>query len=306
MAGFAVAAFGAGLTAACSLAYQASANQCSVDIDCTARGSRFAGSVCRSNVCVTAPADAGTSEAGIDSGIDSGPYDYTCLGHVTNPPVTSAKYTLTVPYIDIETSNPIVGIHVTACSGFDPACASAVADAAVTDEAGVVSFQVPSGYFGYLLSTWDAGPAALVYPTKPVFKNELEEPEQMITTQVLDLVASSLAPDGGTPVTIDPTKGILFLSAYDCTDDAGAPGVVFSVTPASAASKSVAVYLAGGFPNPTAQSTDPSGGAAIVNVDAVQVTVTAKRVVNGQEVGKATGYVSAGHITFLNVPPTPY
>ena len=27
---------------------------------------------------------------------------------------------------------------------------------------------------------------------------------------------------------------------------------------------------------------------------------------NGQEIGTATGYVSAGHITFLNIPPTPY
>lgn len=73
----------------CSIALSTSAEQCTNDGDCVARGGAFAGTVCRDRVCVAQPAgDGGTTDAAPDVHVDP---TWGCLGNVTVPPAVKPR-----------------------------------------------------------------------------------------------------------------------------------------------------------------------------------------------------------------------
>jgi hypothetical protein len=336
VAGATVAAATAALASACSLAFPANGTQCTTTSDCTSRGGAFLGSVCVNNVCsiadaapsTDAPHDVtleaardGRSEAQVDSRadvradgtVDSAPppdsttdapppNDWKCVGHVEWPDASAQKVTLTVPYINVLDSTPLPGVRVTPCLTLDPGCADPLADAAVTNEAGIVKFSVNSGYDGFLLSEWEAGLPSLVYLDPPIFQSMVVPPEYFLPKAAMQPLLSAVpTADGGT-VTVDPTKCMLFLGAYDC-DNKPAAGVSFSLSPAS--SSAVLFYLIDSTPSPTATSTDAFGSAAIANVPVGTVTLTARFATTQELIGTASGYCQANRITYLSLIPTP-
>jgi hypothetical protein len=328
--GVGLAIVGAALASGCSLAFEADAVQCRTTPDCTARGGAFVGSVCIASVCATpdaSPRKDATSGAKDGSAVSDAHHDATvddarekrdaasdavadapvdprwaCLGHVQYPEASTALEALTIPYINLLSNHPIPGIRAQACLKLDPTCDDPVSDAGVTNEAGLVTLSVPSGYDGYIQSLWEAGLPSLVYISPPIFKPTTVPAEFLLSKQSIDALAFAVrAPDGG-PLTLDPNDGIAFLGSYDC-QLASASGVSFSISPSSPSS--TIAYVIGGNPSTSATETDNFGSAAIVNVPPGSITITATLAATEQVIGTATGFVQAGVITFLSLPPTP-
>jgi len=314
---------GSTVAAACSLAFPANGVQCTTTADCLVRGAAFAGSVCVESVCIAVdagkPADAHadvTLEAHqdatdahrdvtkvVDSASDGPPpADWSCVGHLKIPDAAHVPETLTVPFVDLASSLPVPGVRVLPCLGIDPLCMSPVADAAITNEAGQVTFTVPWGYQGDLLSTLDGDIPTIAYLSAAVYSRSTIHPYFMVETNLFfEIVAALQTLDGGT-IKINPADGIIFLGIFDC---AGVPaaGVNFTLSPSSPAS--TIAYLIQGLPILAATETDPFGGAAAVNIPVGSVTATAKVTATGQVVGINTGYVQQGRVSYLDIQPTP-
>ena len=304
--------------AACSLVFPANGTQCSTTADCATRGGAFAGSVCIESVCVInvtgrdassdarrdALADAATVDAPtVDAGLDAGHNPWSCLGHVRWPDASATPVVVTQPYNDLVTGDPVPGITVQPCSKLDTTCANPLADAAVTGEAGTVQFSLPSGYDGYLSSTWDAGLPVLAYVVPPAFVSSVELPVLMISNSTFEALAAAVTSsfDGGARM-IEPTRGSLFANVTDC-DGNFAAGVTFTTEPSS--STSYAAYIINGFPSFTATETDNSGNFGIVDVPPGSVTVTGTVVATGQKIGTTTSLVRASAISYTSIVPSP-
>jgi hypothetical protein len=325
-----IVALPAVLAGACSLAFPADQSQCSVDRDCTSRGGAFAGSACVANVCIMpphsdahadaprdgtvqhdAPHDVPPEDAGNDAGADGdagepvdGGFvnDWSCLGHVTYPAPTDAQVTLTVPYTQYLGAAPIPGLRAQACIRMDPTCSVPIGDASFTNDAGLVSFQVPSGYDGYIYPNWDAGFPDLVYIDPPLFTKTTFAAQGLIPQATLSLLAGAIGKVDGSPLVINPQDGIIFLGTRDCKG-ALASGVQFSLSPSGGGA--LLVYVVANFPSLSATETDKGGAAAYINVPVESVTVTATLVATGQRIGSVDGYVRANSISGFEVGPTP-
>ncbi len=303
-------ALGPVLAAACSLAFPANGVQCTTTSDCTARGGAFTGSVCINNVCL--PTDAGslhdarhdvTVDAARDVRSDAPPAgDWSCLGHVRWPDASAGRELLTVPYVNLISTAPIPGVRVEPCLKLDPTCASPLSEAGLTNDAGLVTLSVPSGYDGYLLSLWDAGFPSLVYVNPPILQSQTVPPKLFVPVTALPGLAAAVGTADGGPLIINPQRGILFLGAYDCAN-APAAGVSFSLPLPEPTS--TFMYLIDGVPSSTATRTDSSGAAVIANVPTGAVGVTATLAATHQLIGTASAFSQPGHITFLSLVPVP-
>jgi len=172
----------------------------------------------------------------------------------------------------------------------------------VTNDAGIVTLSVPSGYNGFLLSLWDASLPAQVYIDPPVFRSATFEPPEMITRSEVSTLAGLLGSTlDGSAVTLNPDQGILFLSVYDCGLNL-APGVVFSMSPAG--TSAVFAYSSGGLYSTHATMSDTNGGAVVGNVPVGTVTITATIAATHRVIGAITAFSVAGTIGSLNFQPT--
>ncbi len=317
---------GAALGGACSQASPSNAGRCTTTPDCTAQGGSFARSVCVDGVCSLpdasshgdarhdvaveaardgrrdGPTDAGRSRDAT-SPVDAPPVnDWSCLGHVQWPDASAQRVTLTEPYVNLVTDLPIPGVRVQPCLPLDTTCATPVSEAGVTNDAGLVTLSVPSGYDGYLLSLWDASFPTLVYISPPVFQSRTQLPVPLLSTTAMGVLTAAMGTVDGAAVTVDPARGQMGLGAYDCAM-AKAVGVSFSLSPA--APSSILVYLVGGLPSPTATSTDSDGFAAIVNVPPGTFTVTATLAATHQVIGTVTALSEAAHVMDFYLVPSP-
>jgi hypothetical protein len=334
-----VAMAAAALGGACSLAFPASAVQCSHDSDCTARGGAFAGSVCVDSVCVAPTVTVHDSGVTQDSGRpDSRPSDgghptdaghatdasragdardasdartmpdgsgavWSCVGSVKWPAATSAPLTVTQPYQNIITMLPVPGVTVLPCARIDPMCSTPLADAGVTNEAGLVSFGLSYGYNGYLQSTWDSGLPTLVYVNPPAYTAAPQIVAPLLALAPMQqLVTAITTGTPGGPATVNPSLGHIFIGVFDCAGNP-APGVQVSFD--HTAASVVSTYFDNGLPSTTATETDSSGFFAAVNFPPGTVTTTITLASTKQVLGSTSTIVRAATITGVNVVPSP-
>jgi hypothetical protein len=317
------------LSAGCaskSAATDAGKVQCTTTSDCVALGGAFAKSVCVHNVCSipdsgpvadacrdapdarvdatrsdATPSDAPRSDVTVP--VDARPTnDWSCLGHVQWPDASSGRETLVMGYQNEATRTPIAGITVRPCAALDPTCTTAVAEGGVTNEAGLVTLSVPSGFNGYLASDWDATLPMLLYVTPPVFTNTVAAPAQLMSKPFLEALASAMGAVDGATVTINPNDGLFLLGTWDCAM-VRAAGVTFSWSPSPPSI--VMVYLVDGLPSPAATSTDSAGGAAAINVPPGTYTITATVAADHRVIGTMVALSEAGYITEFSSVPTP-
>jgi hypothetical protein len=294
--------------------FTASDTQCATSADCAARGPAFAGAVCVENACVAPDAgglrdggpeaathlDASDGSPPVDAG-SSGP-DWTCLGHVTYPDASAGTATLTVPYGDLIAHQPLAGIRVRACYLLDTACANPASGGGLTDDAGRIALDVPSGFGGFVLSTWDAGLSALTYLNPPVFAPRTDALQVMVTPDDVSALSTALGKVNDAAVVVQPGLGLFFLAAYDCQGKQAA-GVQFSLdTPAPG---SLTVYSHGGGLDTAATATDGVAGGAIINVPIGPVGVTGTIASTNTKIASVSGQSQGGAVTFLNIMPAP-
>ena len=124
------------------------------------------------------------------------------------------------------------------------------------------------------------------YPARPL-ASDGQADLTIATANTISLLCSASS------VTCDPTEGIIGLTVVD-PSGARLAGVTVSSAPAGTVR-----YDAGGFPSPSATSTDSDGEAFILNVPAGSVTVDAMQ--NGKTFEQHTLVVRANVLTLTNI-----
>jgi hypothetical protein len=199
-----------------------------------------------------------------------------CVGKLPKPPQSSPAVTATVAFYDLFTpAVPLPGVLVQVCPPEDIDC-STVLYSTTTGDGGQATLEVPAnadtpGPTGYAaLSGAGRYPELMFWgfpPSEPFFTGGNEG--ATVTKGELGVLT------GGLPVAVDlDGHATIVVQAFDC-EIVRAPGVTFEVTPRD--SQTRVLYFAGSTISTTAQSTDPTGFAIIVNVPTgslVQITAT--------------------------------
>jgi hypothetical protein len=288
------------------------AQQCSVDSDCTSRGGAFAGSVCKSNVCVlpeagveAGPGDAGVAEA---APVDAGPWG--CLDQPPELLDPNATVSISCVLFDAlkpitgvpgesdfsaEVYTPVPGVSLQVCDVLDPKCAKPVTPLLVSDDAGVVSFTLPGSFQGFFQFSGGGILPSLVYPGHLLADASSETlPLAALGANEGQLLAAAL----GVPFQTNPEAGVgnVFFQVYDCNDRL-APGVSFTLA-IDGGPDTVQWYSNNRLPSTTAMQTDSLGAAGALNVPAGALAVTATLAATHRTIGVANTIVNAGGLTY--------
>jgi len=264
--------------AGCSVLVDANRPQCSTNADCTNRGAEFAGAVCKDGLCES----------------DS---QWSC--GAVNPPDAPA-YKLTMHFTDaVDSKKVLQGITARLCRKLDVMCESPVGPAAVADETGTVVMQVEKGFDGFVQLT-DSKIAPSMYFLTPPQSGDLELPMVPLASP---FVASSIVLQAGGTTWQKDTRGIVLLTAFDCTGTQAA-NINFSVGGAPDP-EAFTFYLVDNLPTTTVSVTDSTGYGGLVNVAAGVTTISASLGPGGRKVSKISVLVRPGFVSYSRVFPNP-
>jgi hypothetical protein len=233
---------------------------------------------------------SGSSSGSSGGSVPNLPKNWACLQQpVPAPPSSSVQVEFL--FSDGQSAAPIAGVKVQACASLDPACAKPI-QTATGNDAGIASLTVPGGFNGiYEAQASTFVPAILSRP--PQLSSEY-------VTQSLVTAASLSAAASVAGVTQDPTLGVAFVSANDCSD-APAGGIVFDVGTAAHAQ---VVYLLNSLPSSTATQTDAVSGTALVfNLPPGSLKFTASLATNGTAILTTSAIVRENWVTYVTIRP---
>jgi len=304
-------------SAACSVLFSTSREQCSTDDDCRARGGGFAGTRCSlANVCV------GPNEPGVDAGTDAfvPPFDaagdpFACAKIPLPNPDPSKQLDISIRYVDFSSGDAPTGLGVRLCAATDPRCQNprgtvqgdgpfeAGPDGGtgwVTTKAGSVTSKVELGFEGFFEVKSSVYTPTVRY-TSPPLRTPTNELDQIILRQSeVDYLADLAL---GKPSSYDSVNyGLVFLLANDC-NRTSLGNVSFSTTAVDP--KMVAFYIINTSPSTTETKTDALGRAGYVNVPPGLHTFTATDADTKKRIGAVRVLVRAGTATTVAVLPSP-
>jgi hypothetical protein len=283
--------------------------QCEVTADCRVRGSGFANSICEDNYCVPGPSlqndDADESEA--DASALGSPStcarDSDCTGldicleeacvdaFDCEIQAFEAAAMVTMPVTDVF-GGALPGTAARLCRSIDPECMIPVAEL-VTDDQGVLAFELPSGFQGYLEFIVEGYfPQLQFLPPDP--------PDGAM------LQAASLSPTGfiaGLGLQVgaqpDPERGHLFLTLYNCFG----PAANIAISSSRSDDESITFYVVDGVPSADLMATAKEGSSGFLNFPTGNAGVTLTHGGTGQELAQLTFVVRAGFLTIARVQP---
>ncbi len=203
----------------------------------------------------------------------------------------------------LDQSKPTADAAVTACSVLDPSCTSALSSG-TTDADGSVTLALPAPVTGTSVTGYFSITGSDLLPELYFWGFPLSEPTFAFTVPTMstadrDAVTSLIASlDGGS---FDlSSHALIAINVTDCTGMT-AEGVQIAVSPSDPETR--VFYFSGSGISATADSTDPTGSAIVVNVPAGTVTLT----VTPKDLGKPSSvsqlFTRAGTITSLAQPP---
>jgi hypothetical protein len=318
----------------CSLLLDTSAQQCSDDSDCHARGGPFANATCSNHVCVahsTTTTTAGNGGAGGggsgggggstgDAGDPDAPTDpiWGCLGHVTLPPAMGTTAEVDLPFFDLINMVPLTGVGIMVCPKLDVTCQRPIDNRIFpADAQGHAHFTVPQFFNGFGIVydlTSDAGtdPAdggdggpnptagrfipSIVFFNPPILNKTNFGIVPLFSRDDIDKLAAA---QGNT---WDQNFGMLFAGMLDCSRKPAA-GVTWDVSMVDMKSKRF--FYVNGFPDEHALATDNTGFGGLLNAPPGTIAVTASVQTTGKPVGTANVLVRAGWASYTYLAPTP-
>lgn len=298
---------------ACSALIDVSGHQCETDAQCR---DRQLGDVCSENVCITAPAqttggvqeptrrnDRCVREADCSAAaprcmrgtcVTQEVADLFLCRAQEDPPVDAAPVKYSFRVIEYVMRAPPANISAKACRGNDVKCTNPIMPVSISQDTGVVEFELPRGFLGFFEVLSDAMPA-LSYLTKPIAVDTVDRDLQLSSPQTFMTFAML---DGAE---IDESKGVALLEAFDCQ---GKPvgGVHFE----SSVGNVRPFYIVNHVPNSAASvsSLDPVNNVAdggFMNVEPGFVTFTARYGVGGPVLGSFNVAVRANTFTFVDM-----
>jgi hypothetical protein len=226
--------------------------------------------------------------------------DWSCVGKVDWPAATLGPIQATGTVEDALSLEPIVGATVKVCNLTDLSCTSPIVHRP-TDDAGSYAMTIPGRPVAAVVYADISSPAIvslLEFPVAPFSESHLDLPGETVSPTVLALGAQ------GAGVTLDPSLGVVFVTAYDCRLG-NASGVQFDID--QKVPSTTLVYYKGGSPDPAAIATDAQGFAAFLNVPAVPTTLHIKTtpLALGDASSTVPVFVRDGGMAVVNAIPTP-
>jgi hypothetical protein len=218
------------------------------------------------------------------------PARWRCLG-TPAPPLPPATSTtgldVTIDVESLSDTTPFAGVTIRACNLGDQDCAAPLSAPVVTDAKGHVVVHVnPNTFLGYFeLVSSDLMPA-LVF--MPMLRSDGYLRIRALSRGAFILVTSSI-------LTVDETRGHIFLVTRDC-NDTNAPGVSVTIDPLDAA---VRGYVASGAIALGATATGENGFVAFGNVRPYAgITVRASVVDLGKDFPPYSIFVRPGFVSY--------
>ncbi|MGC4066287.1 MAG: hypothetical protein QM784_16970 [Polyangiaceae bacterium] len=264
----------------CSFTIDAEREQCSTTADCRARGGEFAESVCKNSVCIADPAWSCSSE---ESGTDTEP--------------SSKQFVVRIPVISVLNQQPIPGVTARMYRKIDVDAASPVGDPVASDANGIIELKVDSGYDGFLTLTHENIGPSLYFFNPPVRKNETVAPVRLASPAMVSALFQQVGK------TFDPTRGIVVLTAEDCTG-APAEGIAFDSTISDANTQPF--YSVDGLPTTSTEATDASGYGGLIGLTPGTLAITGSRDLDTetpQTIGKLSLFVKASSVSYSRMVP---
>lgn len=308
--GLVAAALAAVACGACSVLFSPSADQCTTDGDCTARGAAFASTHCSADsLCV--------STVGLDAALDAD--DPLACGKLpAASPDPTKQLDMTMRFTDFSTGLPPENTLVRLCSAIDTNCINArttlegdgPGDAGPEGgkgwfkpraDGGMVSTKIEFGFEGFFEVRAPQYPPSF-RSTSPPLRNPTNDFEQLLFRPVeLKFLSDELLGPGSYE---SVGHGLVFLFARDC-NLVPIPGVTFTTSATDPLLQ--LFYLVNSAPSITDTKSDALGRGGYVNVPPGLHTFSAYfgEGDNAKRLGSARMLIRAGAVTTLAVPPSP-
>jgi hypothetical protein len=248
--------------------------QCSSDMECTARGAEFEGGRCLGSRCLANPR-------------------WRC--ELPPPVAATGEKELTVLLRDSLSLSPIPDVHIVACAKLDPECANPITEG-TTGSDGILAIKVRDNFAGYLQQTDRTDYAPALYFLPPVFpKDGVLQPFPLLGAGAsLDALAATLGSR------IDPMRGNMMLIAEDCMGMA-LPGATFSSPQAD--ENTVQFYVRDLLPSTAATETADAGNGGYLNMPPGTVVLNLARAMPPLDLATISVSVRAGFISIAYVRP---
>jgi hypothetical protein len=256
----------------CSAVADAGRPQCTTDTDCTARGADFANTTCVANYCEATDA-------------------WSCAKHPMLMTKAGKSYGVSFALFDAVSMKMIPDIKADLCGKLDLVCSSPASTLKTADD-GVVRFDVPSTFDGYVQLTGDGYDATMMF--LPPTVADIDLGTFPLTTM---LATSVLGSQLGKPLI--PGTGRVLTTITGC-DMQTAEGVSLSGENMGAAA--AGFYSISGFPSFSAVSTDSSGFAGFVNVAPGSITLNAE-LESGRQIGRVAIFVRPDYVSVRRIQP---
>jgi hypothetical protein len=223
-----------------------------------------------------------------------------CVGHAVPPSPPNSDTTMRVKIVDYLTNNPVPGVDISACAESDPLCDAGVLSSDTTTSDGWATVTIrPTGIgtaTGYLTASKGGMFPELFFWGFQLTEPSVSERLSAFTPAEVYQIASLI---GQVDVT---TKALVVVIVTDC-DDAYARDVQLSISASDPDGGIRIYYLQGGAISTTADSTDSTGYAVIVNVPAPAfITVKATPKALGQPSGVVQALTRPGTGTVVLLP----
>jgi hypothetical protein len=306
----------------CSLLLGDTPTQCSSASDCEGEGLICVDALCVSGgnasssstgtaASTTDPDPSTTSTTAVDTQTDTGsesssttgvmipPGPWGCLGFdppEQPDPQPGVMHTYAGRVIDTITQVAPPNLQGRVCDALDVECASPLVASLEFDDNGGYSFQVPSGFEGYLEFTSDTTVPQILWIPGEVVEDVPDEgvPLQLVSPGIRDSLLMSAG------YTNDETRGLVLLVATDCEGNTAA-GVRYELDTADA--ETVPFYLYGLLPELEAGETDSSGFGGFFNAPPGFSTMSAIHVESETELSSQRFLIRAAWISAVASGP---
>lgn len=238
----------------CSFVTDFNQVQCKVAKDCAELGQEFKYGECVDGLCQAGPECRKDEECASTEGcVEERCVDrWSCLDEKV--PAATEEVAFQVPVASIF-GDPMPGVPVQLCQAVDTDCTTPV-DELVSDENGLIAFEVPANFRGYLDTKVPGFFPQINFLPDVLTNPSFQPPLSLSPVEIIEALAQQVGD------TADPDRGHLVVSVASCVGSA--PGLVISSGRAD--EKAIPYYVSASVPAPDRTSTTEEGSGGFLNL----------------------------------------
>lgn len=231
----------------------------------------------------------GAGGGGGEGGAGTGLNDWSCLGSAPQQMFRSGTAAGHFRIVELLDDSPLEGVTVRSCARSDESCASPL-DEGMTDESGEVTIDVTTAEQRFIEVEGPGMLPVLSFNNGPPKSAAFDERIRVLAPDTFAGLEAILGTTG------DPARGHAGVQANDCAGKE-AVGVIFELDVADA-STIIGYFGESGIPETDLVETTVDGRAAVANIPAGPVTLSARLAKSGELIGTRTFFVRPALIHF--------